>query len=272
MANIIVVPFKEEKRAIDALHKIKELDAYGDITLYEHMMIRKKENNQFEVLNDQTDEEGWRTLTGAAVGGLLGAIAGPVGFVIGLYSGLAVGAIADVSRYDFEDDFVKKVSNQMTVGTIAIIAEVGEDSSVFINEALEPYSSEIIRSEAGIEFDDYIDGQIEDIEDKIEDEREKLKKATKEEKVKIKSKIAELKAKRKIKIAALETKRKQALKIIKDKTDNRIKQMENRLNDYEHSVSNSIMKVRKNRLKKRIKKQEEKLYQLHAALCEDIVD
>ncbi|MBJ2175661.1 DUF1269 domain-containing protein [Aureibaculum sp. A20] len=272
MANIIVVPFKEEKKAIEALHKIKELDAYGDITLYEHMMIRKKENNQFEVLNDQTDEEGWRTLTGAAVGGLLGAIAGPVGFVIGLYSGLAVGAIADVSRYDFEDDFVKKVSNQMTVGTIAIIAEVGEDSSVFINEALEPYTSEIMRSEAGIEFDDYVDEQIEDIEDKIEDQREKLKKATKEEKVKIKSKIAELKAKRKSKIAALETRRKQMLKAIKDKSDARLKQMENRLKEYEHSVTSSIVKARKNRLKKRIKKEEEKLYQLHDALGEDIVD
>ncbi len=41
MANIIVVSFTEEAKAIEALHKIKELDAYGDITLYEHILIRK---------------------------------------------------------------------------------------------------------------------------------------------------------------------------------------------------------------------------------------
>src|SRR5690606_22150809 len=208
MANIIVVPFKEETKAIDALHKIKELDAYGDITLYEHMMIRKKANDQYEVLNKTTDGEGWRTFTGMALGGLVGAIAGPLGLIIGLYTGTAAGAIWDISRYDFEDDFVKKVSGKMNTGTIAIIAEVGEDSPVFIDDALKSYSSEIIRSEAGVEFDNYIDDQIEDLEDDIEDEREKLKNATAQEKVKIKAKITDLKEKRKAKISELEAKRK----------------------------------------------------------------
>ena len=47
MANIIIVSFKEETKAIEALHKIKELDNYGDITLYEYMMIRKKDDDQY---------------------------------------------------------------------------------------------------------------------------------------------------------------------------------------------------------------------------------
>ena len=272
MANIIVVPFKDEKKAIEALHKLKELDSYGDITLYEHLMIRKNEENHYEVLKDKTDGEGWRTFSGMALGGLVGAIAGPVGLIIGLYSGTIAGAVWDASRYDFEDDFIKKVNNQLNIGTIAIIAEVGEDSTVFIDNALEPICSEIIRTEADIEFDDYIDEHVEELEDKIKDEREKLKKATKEEKVKINAKIADLKVKRKAKIAELEAKRKSTLKEIKDKTSERINKLENRLEGYENTVSNSFAKVRRKRLQKRIKKQELKLEQLHKALGEDILD
>lgn len=272
MATIIVIPFKEETKAIEALHKIKELDSYGDITLYEHIMIRKKDNNQYEVLNNQTDAEGWRTFTGMVLGGIVGAFTGPIGFIIGLYTGTAVGAIWDVNHFDFENDFIKKVNNKMTTGTIAIIAEVGEDSTVFIDDALTSFSSEIIRSEADIDFDDYVDEQIEEFEEEIDDEREKLKKATAEEKAKIKSKIADLKTKRKAKIAELEAKRKSALKEIKYKTTERINKLETRLKGYENSVSSFYSKARKNRLKKKIEKQEEKLHRLHNALGEDIVD
>ncbi|TYB79507.1 DUF1269 domain-containing protein [Bizionia myxarmorum] len=272
MANIIVIPFKEKTKAIDALHKIKELDVYGDITLYEHIMIRKDDKNHYEILDNKTDSEGWRTFTGMALGGLVGAFAGPIGFIVGLYTGTTVGAVWDINHFNFETDFIKKVSNTMTVGTIAIIAEVGEDSSVFIDTALKPYSSEIIRSEAGVEFDDYIDEQIEELEEEIDDEREKLTKATANEKSKIKLKITELKSKRKAKIAALDAKSKSALKELKDKTKARINTLETRLKGYENSVSETYSKARKNRLQKKIKKQEEKLYQLHNALGEDIVD
>ena len=272
MANIIVIPFKEESKAIDALHQIKELDSYGDITLYEHIIIRKTNNNQYKVLKNQTDSEGWRTFTGMALGGFAGALAGPIGFIIGLYTGTAFGAYWDISHFKFENEFIKKVSNQMAVGTIAIIAELSEDNPDFIDEALKPYCSEILRSEAGLEYDDFVDEEIEDLEDGIEDERENLKKATSVEKKHISTKINHLKAKRKAKIEDLEAQRKSTLDGFKSKTKNRIKKLELRLQNYEDSISNSYQKARKDRLKKRIKREEEKLYQLHNRLGEDIVD
>ncbi|SDS24638.1 Uncharacterized membrane protein [Polaribacter sp. KT25b] len=268
MSHIIIVSFKEETKAIDALHKIKELDDYGDITLYEDMMIRKKENNQYQVLNDETEGEGWRTFTGMALGGLIGAIAGPVGLIIGLYSGTLVGAIFDGSHFNFEKNFIQKVSNKMEIGEIVIIAEVNEDSDIFIDNAMKPFSSEIIRSEAEIEYDIYVDEHIEDLEDKIEDEREKIKKATKEEKVKINTKIANLKAKRNAKIAELEAKRKSTLEEIKNKTKVRINKLEASLKGYEDSISDSITKAKVNRIQKKINKQKSKLSKLNKLLEE----
>lgn len=268
MANIIVVPFQDETKAIEALHKIKELDAYGDITLYEHMMIRKKDNNKYEVLNDATDGEGWRTFTGMALGGLVGAFGGPLGLIIGLYTGTAVGAAWDISRYDFEDEFIKKVSNKMTAGTIAIVAEVAEDGTVFLDEALKMYSPEFVRTEAGVEFDDYVDEQILELEEEIDNERAKLKKATAEEKAKIKSKISDLKAKRKMELTKLETKREAAIKEIKNKTKARINKLESRLKSYEASVSDSISQTKVKILEKKIEKQKSKLSKLNRQLEE----
>ncbi|MGJ8548979.1 DUF1269 domain-containing protein [Winogradskyella wichelsiae] len=272
MANIIVIPFKEEAKAIDALHQIKELDSYGDITLYEHIIIRKTENNQYKVLKNQTDSEGWRTFTGMALGGFTGALAGPIGFIIGLYTGTAFGAYWDISHFKFENEFIKNVSHKMTIGTIAIIAEVTEDDPMFIDEALKSYSSEIIRSEAQLEYDNFINDEIEDLEEKIEEERENFKAATAQEKDNIKLKIDHLKIQRNTKIEILEAQRKSALNSLKSKTKNRIKKLESRLHNYEDSMSNSYQKARKNRLRKRIKREEEKLYQLHNALGEDIMD
>lgn len=77
---------------------------------------------------------------------------------------------------------------------------------------------------------------------------------------------------RKTRMDELQTKRKDTIKGIKEKTKARIKKMESRLDGYEESITDSFRKARKNRLKKRIKKEEEKLYQLHNALGEDSID
>ncbi|MFD1553371.1 hypothetical protein DNU06_06815 [Putridiphycobacter roseus] len=272
MANIIVVSFKEEGKAIEALHKMKELDAYGDITLYDHMIIRKKANDDFDILEDKAEGPIWRTFTGMALGGLVGAIAGPIGFVVGMISGTAAGAMLDVSEYDMEDEFVKEVTNSMKVGDITIISEVGENSSIYIDEYLKGFNVDVFRTDEDEEFYNYIDEQIEDFEDDIEDLRDELKDATATEKVKINAKITELKAKRKAKIAELEAKRKADVELLKEKTKNRIKKLEARLHRYKDAVANTINATRKNRLIKKIKKEEEKLNRLHDALGEDIID
>ena len=100
MNNIIVVSFTDETKAVDALHKLVEWDSFGDISIYEKIIVRKKTYGEYEILKEDSFE-GWRTLTDMGYGSLLGLMGGPVGFVIGLYTGTAIGAIADSSHYDF---------------------------------------------------------------------------------------------------------------------------------------------------------------------------
>lgn len=200
MANVIVISFQEETKAIEALHKLNELETLGDISVYEKIMIRKKENGETEILKEDSSE-GWRILTGMGVGSLLGMLAGPVGLVFGMFTGTAIGAIYETDHYDFAEDFVAKVENKMQAGTICIIAELDEDSDVFVDTYLKPLGAVIARTDVDFEFDKYENEQIEKIDEEIAEERAAFKKAVADDRKKIKNKIAELKERRKEKIA-----------------------------------------------------------------------
>jgi uncharacterized membrane protein len=245
MANVIVVSFQEETKAIEALHKLNELESLGDISIYEKIMVRKKANGESEILKEDSSE-GWRTLAGMGVGSLLGMLGGPIGFVFGLYTGTAVGVIADASHYDFAEDFITKVENKMQAGATSIIAEVDEDSEAFIDTYLKPFGAVITRSDVDFEFDNYENEQIDEIDEEIADERAAFKEARKEDRSKIQKRIAELKEKRKEKIAEFVANAKAA----------------------KNGVSNEIKEEREERIKRRIAKHQERLNNLNKQLQE----
>lgn len=205
MKNVIVASYKEEAKAIDALHKLKEMELSGDISIYEFIMVRKKASGEIEVLQ-KDDAEGWRTFTGMGVGSLIGALGGPVGLLIGLYTGAAIGAIADADYYDFAEDFIAKIENKIPVGNVSIIAETEEDSKVFIDTELKPFGGVITRSGVDYEYDKFTNEQLDAIEEEMEADRAALKKAMGDNKKKIQKKIAELKEKRRNLVAAFEKK------------------------------------------------------------------
>lgn len=265
MTKVIVVYFKEEAKAINALHKLIELESFGDISMYERVMVRKKANGELETMSNN-GSEGWRTFTGMAVGGLIGLLGGPVGFVIGLISGTVIGGISDAGHYDLEGDFVKKIESTMPEGTIAIIAEIDENTNGFVDSYLKPFDALVVRSDVDFEFDQYVDDQIEEIDEDIADERVKLKKAIGADKVKVEKKIADLKKSRKAKIADIEAKSKKSIHNLMDKTAAGIETVKSNVQDVGNQIGETINENREYRLKKRIAAHESKLEHLKKEL------
>lgn len=245
MSKIIVASFKEEAKAIEASHKLDELEYFGDISIFEKIMVRANKYRQFEILEENTSE-GWRTLTGMTIGGLLGVLGGPVGFAIGLIAGTTIGAVSDVSKYDFASDFVEKVQNKMPAGTISIIAEINEYSDVFVDTYIKPLGAVIFRSDVDYEFDNFVDEQIDAIDEDIEEARAELKNSMESDKEEISRKITELKEKRKKLIA----KAKSNIKGINDK------------------ISESVNESKAGFIKNRIARHEAKLNKLNEELKE----
>ncbi len=238
MTNLIVVSFPGEAQAIAASHKLVELESFGDITVYEKVILKKDANGETTAIQTDTSD-GLRTLSGMALGTLVGAIGGPVGLVIGMITGTLAGAIVESDYFNFSDDFTSKVSNRIQPGTVAIIAEVYEESPAFVDNALASLgATTVLRSDVDYVYDDYVDDQVEEFDQEIADERAKIKSAAAADKSDIQQKIAELKEKRRQRIAELKGKQKGLAGKIKTSMEERKKsRLEKKISKHQTRIS-----------------------------------
>lgn len=207
MTNLIVLSFTNEAKAIEASHKLTELESFGDISIFERAIIKKGANGEFTSLQTETSD-GLRMVSGMALGTLVGAIGGPVGMMVGMLSGTVIGAVVETDHIDFSEDVVRKVSDRLKVGDVAILAEISEDSPAFVDGVVTPLGGNIFRTYVDDVYSDYEDQQVKQFDEEIADERKQFKAAVKEDKARIKKRIEQLKEKRSQRIAALKEKAK----------------------------------------------------------------
>ncbi len=205
MTNLIVITFSNESKAIDGSHKLSELESFGDISIFEKAMVKKDAEGNFTVLESDTTD-GLRTLSGMAIGTMLGALGGPVGLLVGMLGGTMTGALLDADHFDFSEDFGAKVKARLQPGTVALIAEISEEGPSIVDTALAPLAATISRSDVDYEYDEFVDDQIEEIDDEISAARAEFKSAVAGDKAKIQKKIDKLKEKRRKRIGDLKTK------------------------------------------------------------------
>ncbi len=237
MTNLIVLSFTDEAKAIQASHKLIELEAFGDISIFEKLIIKKDANDEFTYLQTESSE-GLRMVSGMALGTLVGAVGGPVGMLVGMLSGTLVGAVAETDYIDFSEDVVRKVTNRLKVGDVAILAEISEDGPAFVDNAVTPLGGNIFRFNVDDVYSDYEDQQVKQFDDEIAEERKQFKAARKEDKARIKSKIDQLKEKRSQRIAALKEKgkdrKKDRLTKAINKQEGKVSELNEKLNKLEN--------------------------------------
>jgi uncharacterized membrane protein len=207
MTNLIVLSFANEAKAIEASHKLAELESFGDISLFEKVIVKKGFNGEFTYLQTETSD-GLRMVSGITLGTLVGAIGGPEGMVVGMLSGTVIGAIGETEYIDFSEEAVRKVTDALLPGDVAILAEISEDSPAFVDNVATRLGGIIFRSNVDDVYDDYEDQQIKQFDPDIAEDRKQFKAARKEDQARIKAKIEGLKEKRRQRIAALKDKAK----------------------------------------------------------------
>ena len=207
MTNLIVLSFTDEAKTIEASHKLAELESFGDISIFEKVIVKKGANGEFITLQAETSD-GLRMVSGMAIGTLVGAIGGPVGMLVGMLSGTALGAVVETEYIDFSEEVVRKVTDRLEVGDVAILAEISEDSPAFVDGAVTPLGGNIFRYNVDDAYGDYEDEQVKQFDEEIAQDRKQFKAAMREDKAIIKKRIEQLKEKRRQRIAALKDKAK----------------------------------------------------------------
>lgn len=144
MERMLVVVFDNEKKAFEGRSALQQLDLEGSISIFAGAVVVKHADATVSV--EQLDDDGpIGTLTGTAVGSLIGLLGGPVGVAIGAFSGLTAGAFYDIDTARVGEDFVDDVSKSLTPNKVAIIAEIDEEWTTPVDARMEALGGVVFR-------------------------------------------------------------------------------------------------------------------------------
>jgi uncharacterized membrane protein len=193
--NVIAVSFSEDANAYEALSRLKELDANGEVGVEGAAVVVRDDDGKVVMKDQIGDESVEGTVSGGLVGLLVGVLGGPLGVLVGGVSGLLVGSLFDDDDADQTESALADISKSIRLGSTGLLADVSEKNPVAIDAAMANLGGTVLRRAAA-------DVQAE-IAAAEEAQREAKKQARKElraarekkQKEQIDAKIAELKAK-----------------------------------------------------------------------------
>jgi len=144
MNRMLVVIFGELSKALEGREALKSLDRDDSITDFASAVITKNADGTC-VINEEDDSDGLRTMLGSSLGSLIGLLGGPTGVAIGLAAGSLVGATADLDNARIGADFVDEVWRQLTPGKSALVAEIDEEWTPWVNLSMEELGGVVYR-------------------------------------------------------------------------------------------------------------------------------
>ena len=207
MDKMIVTVFNNEKSAYQGLAALKALHDEGSLTLHAAAVIAKDAKGVASI--KQADDPGpVGTIFGLATGSLLGLLGGPVGLAVGAATGTLAGSLFDLAALGVGDDFVREVSENLTSGKVAVVADIDEEWVTPLDTRMETLGGILFRRARG----EFIDAQI---ERELATDRAELAKLSAE----YNQSVSDAKTKLKVKLDAAEKRVETRRTIIKERID-----------------------------------------------------
>lgn len=194
MERMLVVVFDNEKKAYEGKSALLQLELEGSITIYAGAVVTKHADGSASV--KQYDDFGpLGSLTGTAMGGLVGLLGGPVAAGVGALSGLALGSLYDIHHALVGADFVDDVSSSLTPNKVAVIAEIHEEWTTPIDTRMETLGGTVFRRAISEVRKEARDEEVAAMKADIAKLKEEVAKTDAARRAKLKGKIEELQAK-----------------------------------------------------------------------------
>jgi uncharacterized membrane protein len=143
---VIVTTFSEDSRAYEALARLKELVAEGQIDLHDGAVVERAQDGTLRLRDEAGNEDdGLATLTGGTIGLLIGILAGPLGVLLGGAVGLVAGAIVDAEDDDETDSVLEHISRSIGNAETAVLADVDESGPAPVDGAMAALDGRVTR-------------------------------------------------------------------------------------------------------------------------------
>lgn len=234
MNKMIVAVFDSETAAFEGLSDLRELHRDGAFTLYSSAVITKDDAGNV-ALKQAADKGPYGTATGMAVGSLIGLMMGPLGVSAGAAAGAVAtaaaggavvggsvggltGMLIDLDEAGVDAGFVDEVSEALSNGKTAVIAEVEEYWTTPIDTRMADHGGMVFRRLRYEVAEDQYRREAEAFDAEIKQLKAEWKESNEEAKAKIEAKIEASKAK----VQALQDQTKAKMDSLKTEADAKI--------------------------------------------------
>ncbi|WP_019954954.1 DUF1269 domain-containing protein [Yoonia vestfoldensis] len=144
MNTYVAGVFSSEAKARAGLRKLWQLDEDGALTVHGAAIVHRDDMGHIH-MSEQDSDVGMRTAIGVGIGALLGVFARPAGVTVGALTGAAVGAAADAVTQTRRAHAAEEGFFTLKHGQSAFVAEISEDWTAILDDALAPMGGTIYR-------------------------------------------------------------------------------------------------------------------------------
>jgi uncharacterized membrane protein len=147
--NVLLVTFgddpENDANAYQALTDIGELNTQGQIDVEAATVISRDYDGRVTV-KSQVGENPWvGTASGGLIGLLIGVIGGPLGVLVGGWSGLLIGSLFDIDDVETTESVLAEISKKVQPGRTAVLAQATEQSYDVVDTAMARLGGEVVR-------------------------------------------------------------------------------------------------------------------------------
>ncbi|MBC9247618.1 DUF1269 domain-containing protein [Paracoccus sp. 11-3] len=128
--NIIVVTWPEESKAYQVLSELRS--QYPD-SIYQAGVAERAPDGSVSLKDGDSNTVDAGTLTGSALGGLIGILGGPLGVLLGFSAGALMGSLVDLNSAVDDDAVLSKISAQLLPGSTALFVDLDENDPSIID-------------------------------------------------------------------------------------------------------------------------------------------
>ena len=221
MSKFVVVIFPTEAQAYEGRRAMQDLQAEGSLVFYGMAVLTKAADGKVAV-EEAADKAPVDTGLGALIGGLVGLIGGPSGAAVGFASGTLIGSYSDLFSLGVGEDFLDKVSGQLTPGKSAVVAEVEEDWVIPLDTRMQKIGGTVLRQGRADFEHEQIQQEVNADKAELAELQAEYRQARAEDKAKLKARIDEARAK----LDSLVARAKARQERLRQETDAKIKTLE----------------------------------------------
>ena len=143
--DIVIGSFDQLSQARGAMSELRRLAEEDAITLGTAAIVVREPDGRFWIPEDEARVGFTGAAAGGVIGALLGALTGPFGLLLWGTTGALVGSLADAEGADVTDEVLVSVTRSMPPGTAALIAEIEEPTFGVVNAAMERAGGRVSR-------------------------------------------------------------------------------------------------------------------------------